>query len=261
MWSICGDDKTAQVAAAKHLHVQLMLIAVDVDGTLFDGVAVAHEAEVALRAAKAAGHTLVIVTGRRWESLPSVVPNVLSLFDRVVAEEGAVLVNVATAEVRLLADAVTPELVAALEAVGVTSLDVGQVVIGAPREFESAMTEIRDRVAPSRHVVVNKGSVALAPGGCDKASGLRAAVVDLGVEHLPILAIGDATNDLAMFAIATIAVAVANADELVLASGVAITQESTGKGVAEALTRFLPKPMNTAGLVHPSSATGPAPTE
>ena len=44
------------------------------------------------------------------------------------------------------------------------------------------------------------------------------------------------------FAIATIAVGVANADDAVRASGVQLTTAPAGLGVAEALSRFLPRP-------------------
>ena len=47
-----------------------MVIAVDVDGTLFDGAEVAHQAIEALRAARADGHTLVIVTRLRRRRRP-----------------------------------------------------------------------------------------------------------------------------------------------------------------------------------------------
>ena len=66
------------------MGVPKMLIAVDVDGTLFDGSGVAAEAVDALSRARAEGHTLVIVTGRRWEGLELVVPAVVALADRVV---------------------------------------------------------------------------------------------------------------------------------------------------------------------------------
>jgi hydroxymethylpyrimidine pyrophosphatase-like HAD family hydrolase len=217
-----------------------MVIAVDIDGTLYNGVEVAQEAIDALSQAHADGHTLVIVTGRRWEELAHVVPDVLALTNRVVCEEGGVLVNVATHELTLLTDPVEPELVAALRAAGVPQLDVGHVVIGAPTTSRSLVTEVRDRVGSTRRIVTNKGSIALTPAGCNKAVGLRAAIADLGLERLPIMAIGDASNDLAMFEIATVAVAVANADEAVRASGVPLTMASFGLGVAEALRRHLP---------------------
>ena len=217
-----------------------MVIAVDVDGTLFDGVEVAHEAIEALRAARADGHTVVIVTGRRWEELGHVVPDVLVLTDRVICEEGGVLVNVGTSELTLLAEPAESDLVAALRAAGVSNLDIGHVVIGAPTTSLDVVTEVRDRVGSTRRVITNKGSIALAPEECNKGTGLRAAIADLHLEGLPIMAIGDASNDVAMFNIATIAVGVANSDDAVRASGVQLTTASFGSGVAEALRRHLP---------------------
>jgi hydroxymethylpyrimidine pyrophosphatase-like HAD family hydrolase len=219
-----------------------MVIAVDVDGTLYDGVEVAQEAVDALGQARADGHTLVIVTGRRWEELGHVVPTILGLCERAVCEEGGVLVNVETAHLTLLAEPVEADLIAGLQAAGVPSLDIGHVVVGAPAASLAIVTEVLDRVGSRRIVSKNKGSMALTPPGCDKASGLRAAVADLHVEDWPILAIGDAANDLPMFKIATVAVGVANADEAVRSSGVPLTTATAGRGVAEALRRFLPRP-------------------
>ena len=216
------------------------LIAVDVDGTLYDGTGVAPEAVEALRACSAGGDLVVIVTGRRWETLSSVVPAVLELCDRVVAEEGGVLVDVATGRIELLADPVEPELLMALRAAGVPDLDVGHVVVGGPVAFESMFVAARDRAASSRTVIVNKGSVALAPKGCDKASGLRAAIHALDAHDACVIAIGDAANDLPMFAMAHHPHAVANADAAVRAAGVPLTQAATGRGVAEALRLHLP---------------------
>ena len=72
-------------------------------------------------------------------------------------------------------------------------------------------------------LVTNKGSVALVPRDCNKRTGLLAAIADLGADGVPIIAIGDAENDLPMFAVATIAVGVANADDAVRTSGVELT--------------------------------------
>ena len=67
-------------------------------------------------------------------------------------------------------------------------------------------------------------------------------MADLDVAERPIMAIGDAANDLPMFAIATIAIGVANADDAVRASGVPLTTASFGSGVAEALHEHLLRP-------------------
>jgi hydroxymethylpyrimidine pyrophosphatase-like HAD family hydrolase len=223
------------------MGVQKMVIAVDVDGTLFDGSGVAEQAVAALSQARADGHTLVIVTGRRWEGLELVVPAVIALANRVVCEEGGVIVDVDNGHLRLLAEPVEAELIAALVAAGVPALDIGNVVVGAPTSSLAVVTAVRDRLARHRIIVTNKGSIALTMKGVDKGTGLRAAIAELQVQDLPILAIGDAENDLAMFEIATIAVGVANADDAVRASGVPLTSASVGLGVAEALHRYLPR--------------------
>jgi hydroxymethylpyrimidine pyrophosphatase-like HAD family hydrolase len=217
-----------------------MLIATDVDGTLYDGEGVPDEAISALARARDDGHVVLIVTGRRWESLAAVVPDVVELCIGAVCEEGGVFVDVATRSLRLLAEPVELELVEALELAGVPALDIGHVVIGAPVACLAEVLWARDHVGSRRSVVTNKGSVALVPPGCDKGTGVRAAVAALALGHHSILAIGDAENDLAMFAVATISVGVANADDAVRASGVALTAASFGMGVAEAVRRHVP---------------------
>ncbi len=145
------------------MSVQKMLIAVDVDGTLFDGRDVADEAVQALSRARADGHRLVIVTGRRWEGLDLVVPAVVALADCVVCEEGGVIVNVHTGQLALLDEPVEPELITALIEAGVPALDIGHVVIGAPTASLPVVTEVRDRLGSNRIIITNKGSIALAP--------------------------------------------------------------------------------------------------
>ena len=219
--------------------MERMVIAVDVDGTLFDGAQVAPAAGRALARAKTDGHVLVVVSGRRWSDLPDVLGPVLALFDVVVGEEGCVLAVVATGEVTLLAAPIEPRLVDALRKAQIADLAVGQVVVGAPTRFAGPMSAARDAVGSTRRLVTNKASVALVPPGCDKASGLRAAIDVLNAHQLPILAIGDAENDLPMFEMATYAVAVANADEAVRRAGVPRAALAAGDGVAEIVNGYL----------------------
>ena len=221
--------------------MEQMVIALDVDGTLFDGVSVAPAAIDAIRQAHADGHTIIIVTGRRWESLQSVVPSVVELCDRIVCEEGGVMVNVGSGELTLLAEPLEQALLAELVVAEIPDLDVGHVVVGAPFAWLAEVQAARDAAGSERHLVINKGSVALAPGGCDKGTGLYAAMVDLDVVGRRIIAIGDAANDLPMFAIASVAVGVANADDTVRAAGIQLTTGAAGLGVAEALRTHVPR--------------------
>lgn len=217
-----------------------MVIALDIDGTLYDDGSVAPEAVDAIRRCRDRGDLVLIVTGRRWETVADVVPEVLPLVELVVGEEGGVLVDVATGEVRLLAAALEPALLAALRGAGVPDLDIGHVVVGGPFSHFDAFASARDLVGSNRHLVVNKQSVALAPEGCNKASGLRAAIAARGAEGRPIIAIGDAANDLPMFAIADHPYGVANADHAVRLADIPLTRGRAGRGVAEALGHHRP---------------------
>jgi HAD superfamily hydrolase (TIGR01484 family) len=217
-----------------------MVIAVDVDGTLFDGHVVAPSALAALEQARHDGHLLVIVTGRRWETLPDALGSALSLFHRVVGEEGGYLADVESGAVRLLAPALDQSIVDALQRAGVQHLDVGRVTVGSSAVHLDAFLEVSERLAGCLRVVVNKDSVALVPTGYDKGTGLRTALAELGASEASVVAIGDASNDLPMFAVASVAVGVANADEAVRAAGVELTLAPFGDGVAEALRRHLP---------------------
>lgn len=217
--------------------VNHLVIALDVDGTLYEDGRVAPEAEAEIGRAHAAGHTLVVVTGRRWETLRDVIPGVLDLFACVVAEEGGVLVDMETGSVTLLAPGAESDVITALTEAGIPDLDVGHVAVGAPSALAAQVIDVARRAGSTRRTVINKGSVAIVPEGIDKGTGLRAAIDHLGAQGMPILAIGDAANDLPMFAAATIAVAVANADDAVRAAGIERTSGTAGAGVAEALRR------------------------
>jgi hydroxymethylpyrimidine pyrophosphatase-like HAD family hydrolase len=61
----------------------------------------------------------------------------------------------------------------------------------------------------------------------------------LHLSDVPSLAIGDATNDLPMFAAATHAAAVANASPDVIASGIHVASAPFGHGVAEIVLSHL----------------------
>ena len=190
-----------QLVSGVRRGVHKMVIAVDVDGTLFDGREVAEQAirraHQGTRRRSHAGHRHRQAMGgararRARRSSPSTA--------RVVCEEGGVLVNVATGRAdRCWPSPSNRNSWPALRAAGVPALDIGHVVVGAPTSSLATVTEVRDRVGSSRIIVTNKGSIALTQAGCDKGTGLLAAIADLHAEDLPILAIGDAANDLPMF--------------------------------------------------------------
>ena len=60
-------------------------------------------------------------------------------------------------------------------------------------------------------LIFNKGAVMILPSGTSKATGLAAALKEMGLSPHNVVAVGDAENDHALLALCECSVAVANA--------------------------------------------------
>jgi hydroxymethylpyrimidine pyrophosphatase-like HAD family hydrolase len=223
--------------------VDPMIVALDVDGTLFDGQSVDPTAVEAIESAVADGHVAVIVSGRPWRDLQEIIPDVLRSTSVAVCEHGAVLVEVATGTVYHLAEPVDPAVVDMIAAADGDEMVVYEATIGLPASARELAEAACARVGGC-YVVANKESIAIVPDGCDKGTGLARAIEQLDMSDRALMAIGDATNDLPMFAIADVAVAVANADPALAETGIEVTRRAFGAGVAEALARHVLVPID-----------------
>ena len=211
-----------------------MALATDYDGTIAHDGIVPDETFAALARFKASGRRLIMVTGRELPDLERVCPR-LDLFDRIVAENGALLYRPETREARPLGPPPPPEFVARLEAEQVAPLSVGQVIVATWEPNETTvLAAIRD-LGLDLQIIFNKGAVMVLPGGLNKASGLAAALEDLGLSAHNVIATGDAENDLAFMRSCGCAVAVANALPVVKAEADLVTEAVRGAGVAEVL--------------------------
>src|SRR5688500_6108496 len=101
-----------------------LALATDYDGTVAEDGRVRAEVLDALERLRRSGRKLVLVTGRLLEDLMAVFPR-LDIFDRVVAENGALLYAPGLRVERTLAAAPPPELADALRVRGVTPLACG----------------------------------------------------------------------------------------------------------------------------------------
>jgi hydroxymethylpyrimidine pyrophosphatase-like HAD family hydrolase len=115
---------------------------------------------------------------------------------------------------------------------------VYEATIGLPASARELAQAACERIGGC-YVVGNKSSIAIVPNGCDKGTGLSHAIERLGVSDWTLMAIGDATNDLPMFAMADVAVAVANAEPALVSTGIEVTRRAFGAGVAEAINRHV----------------------
>lgn len=215
------------------------VIAVDVDGTLYDGTSVHRDALDALDEARAAGHVVLIVSGRPWRDLPVVAPGVVERSIGAVCEDGAVFVDLADGSHLRFAPEPPDGVVDELRRRGATDVVPGEVAIGMPVEHLEVAREVVALHHGRLRLELNKNSVAVVPTGSDKGRGMRLALERLGLTGTPVLAIGDATNDLPMLREATVGRAVANADASVVGAGIAVARLPFGEGVAEIVREHL----------------------
>ena len=232
----------------------IICLATDYDGTLAHDGVVDETTVDALLKLKRSGRRLVLVTGRELPDLIAVFPH-LDLFDRVVAENGALLFNPATKQERPLAPEPSPELVARLRAEEVAPLSVGRTIIATWEPNETAVLDAIRDLGLELQIVFNKGAVMVLPAGINKASGLKAALDDLAISTHNVVAIGDAENDHAFMQASGFAVAVSNALPALKEKADLVTAGARGAGVAELIALLLEKdvdafaPFKEHGLV------------
>lgn len=192
----------------------------------------------ALERVRASGRKIVLVTGRRLPHLVRLFPRV-ELFDRIVAENGALLSNPLNGSERTLADPPPRAFVAALEGRGVSPLSVGRVIVATSTAHEASVRNVIEGFGVELEIILNKGSIMVLPSGVDKASGMDAALIELSISPLNVVGVGDAENDIAFLARCGCAVAVANALESVKARSDLITAGERGAGVVELTEKLL----------------------
>ena len=212
--------------------MRFLALATDYDGTLASDGAVDLKTVAALRRLAATGRKLILVTGRQLNDLLRVFPEA-SMFDAVVAENGAVLYRPESRDTRVLAPPPPADFVAALQRRGVDPLWQGQVVVATVQPNDKAVMEVIRELRLDLQVILNKGSVMVLPGSVDKATGLRAALDELALAPRSVVAIGDAENDQAFLAMSGYGVAVANALDPLKASAAHVTRGEAGAGVRE----------------------------
>ena len=229
-------------------------LATDYDETLAEEGLVSATTLSALRKLKDSGRRLILVSGRQLPDLRRVFPN-FSIFDRIVAENGAILHDPATGNERLLAPAPPPAFVESLRTRGVDPLLVGQSVIGTlvPNEM-IVLDEIR-RHGLELEIIFNKGAVMVLPSGINKATGLMAALDDLDMPIDGVVAIGDTENDHDLLRRAGFGVAVANALPSLKNTADRITLAPAGDGVTEIIDAILRGDIAVGGKIDGSGVT------
>jgi HAD superfamily hydrolase (TIGR01484 family) len=213
-------------------------LACDYDGTLALDGRVNEHTVAALERLRDSGRRLILVTGRELEDLLGVFPHV-HLFERVVAENGALLYRPATREITLLGEAPAEELITALRQRGVQPLSIGRGIVATWHPHETVVVKVIRDLGLELQVIFNKGAVMVLPSGMNKATGLKAALHELGLSSHNTVGVGDAENDHAFLSLCECSVAVANALPAVKKRVDWVTSGDHGAGVAELIDQIV----------------------
>ncbi len=212
--------------------MRYLALCCDYDGTLALDGRVDEPTLAALERLLASGRRLVLVTGRELDDLQATFPR-LDLFERVVAENGALLYRPGTREEKLLAARPPEKFVDALRRRGVGPMSVGRVIVATWRPHENAVLDTIREQGLDLQVIFNKGAVMVLPAGVNKATGLAAALEEMGLSPHNAVGVGDAENDHAFLKLCECSVAVANALPTVKETADFTTPADHGAGVVE----------------------------
>src|SRR5205807_2370604 len=111
---------------------------------------------------------LALVTGRELGELLAIFPQI-DLFAAAVVENGAMLYQPATKDLRVLCEPPRADFVAALHARRVTPMSVGRAIVATFRPNETTVLDVIRQLGLELQVIFNKDAVMILPSGVNKA--------------------------------------------------------------------------------------------
>jgi hydroxymethylpyrimidine pyrophosphatase-like HAD family hydrolase len=241
------------------------ICAIDLDGVLetdpLGFPCVTPSGALALRALSAHGFRPILATGR---SLPDTVARCRRFgLAGAVAEYGAVLYDHSTGHHTDMRDgaarATMEQVRLALARHGDIEVDERHHYIVRTRSGSGPMPEDLAREIGSSaggllRIVHGEGQTDFVPVGVDKGTGLRALAAQL--RGRVVLAVGDSTEDVAMFAEAALARAPRNANRQVRSAGIQVTRGAYQAGLADACSELLGHPPGGCSRCRPQELSG-----
>jgi HAD superfamily hydrolase (TIGR01484 family) len=218
--------------------MRYLALAVDYDGTLAKDGRVDASTIAALERVAASGRKLILVTGRELPDLLEIFPRV-ELFDRVIAENGALLYRPAAKETETLAQPPSTTFVQELQRRGVEPLSVGRTIVATLETNAKILLEVIQSLGLELQVIFNKNAAMVLPSNVNKASGLLIALEEIGLSPHNVVAVGDGENDHALLQLAEYSAAVANAVPSLHEQADRALGSTHGAGVVELLEDLL----------------------
>jgi HAD superfamily hydrolase (TIGR01484 family) len=218
--------------------MRFLALCTDYDGTIAHHGAVDAPTIDALTRLRDSGRKLIMVTGREIDDLASVFDR-FDLFERIVAENGALIYDPATREERVLGERPSDAFVEELRRRGVERISVGRSIVATWEPHENTVLQTIRDFGLELQVIFNKGAVMILPAGVNKATGLKAALDELNLSIHNAVGVGDAENDHAFLRICECSAAVANALPAVKAKADIVLDSDHGAGVTQLIEEML----------------------
>ena len=218
--------------------MKFLCLATDYDGTLAQHGDVEDSTVAALKELRETGRKLVLVTGREMPDLLKVC-HFTEIFDRIVAENGALLHHPIDQSSKILAPEPPQEFVEALRACGVSPLSIGLGIVATSELYSGVVRETIAELGLPLQAIPNKGALMILPNNVDKATGLRAALSELHLQPREVVGVGDAENDAVFLAMCGYSVAVANAIPALKKQVDFVTSGRNGAGVEQLIHKIL----------------------
>jgi hydroxymethylpyrimidine pyrophosphatase-like HAD family hydrolase len=182
----------------KVVEMHLLALAADFDGTLSEGSRVNPETWNAIRQLRDSGRKMILVTGRSIDYLIPAVPR-LEAFDRIVAENGAVLYRPAERKTVALSAGLPHLLIERLREQRVEPLWLGDIVVSTRAANARAVRDAIQELDLEAEIAINKETIMVLPAGVNKATGLAVALDDLAIPPEAVVSVGDGENDTILF--------------------------------------------------------------
>ena len=218
--------------------MKYLALASDFDGTLAQDGRVDAETLRAVERLRHSGRKMILVTGRQLHELLDVFPE-SDRCDWVVAENGALLYQPTTQQIRLLAEPPPEAFLHRLRERGVGPISAGRVIVATWEPHQAEVLGAIHDLGLELQVIFNKGAVMVLPTGVNKATGLAAALELMGLSPASVVGVGDAENDHAFLNFCGFSVAVGNALPAIVEEVDLVTQAGHGAGVCQLIEELL----------------------
>lgn len=218
--------------------MRYLALATDYDGVIARDGRPSGTALSAIERLRKSGRRAILVTGRRLANLRDSCPN-LTLFDYVVAENGATVYEPRTNEETLLAKPPPTDFIERLKELGVDPLELGRVIVATWLPHHTTVLRAIQEMGLELHVVFNRTAVMVLPAGVNKATGMGFALRKLGLSPHEVVGVGDAENDCSFLDLSECAATVANAVPSIRTVADVVTKAEYGAGLAELIGELI----------------------